>query len=56
MRRSISNIISKVIKQTSLPSIYEVNVLAALEERWAFFLKGIDDGIIKIDDTNSKYE
>ena len=56
VRRSISNIISKVIKQTSLPSIYEVNVLAALEERWAFFLKGIDNGIIKIDDTNSKYE
>ena len=56
MRGVISNIISKGIEQTSLPSIYEVNLVAAIEERWAFFLKGIDDGIIKIDDANSKYE
>ena len=56
VRGVISNIISKGFEQTSLPSIYEVNVIAAIEERWAFFLKGIDDGIIKIDDANSKYE
>ena len=52
-RGFISYIISKVIEQTS---IYEVNVLAAIEERWAFFLMEIDDGIIKIDDAYGKYD
>ena len=38
------------------PSVYEHNVLTAIEEQWAMFLHGIDDGTIPIESAMSKYD
>jgi preprotein translocase subunit SecA len=40
----------------AMPSIEENNILAAIEERWAIFLRKIDDGIIPIPNAKNEYE
>ena len=35
-----------------MPSVLEVNILSAIEEQWAMFLRKIDDGEILIEQAN----
>ena len=37
-----------------MPTVYESNVLAAVEEQWAFFLHRIDDETLKCEDADNK--
>ena len=39
-----------------MPSVYEVNMLSAIEEQWGIFLRKIDDGTIKIEQADSEYK
>ena len=39
-----------------LPTVYEYNVLAAVEEQWAVFLRKLDDGTIKCEDAENQCE
>ena len=38
-----------------MPSVYEHNLLTAIEEQWAMFLHGFDDKSISIEDSKSEY-
>lgn len=38
------------------PSVYENTVVAAIEERWALFLRDVDDGIIPISEMDKHYK
>ncbi len=38
-----------------MPSVYEHNLLTAIEEQWAMFLHGFDDKTISIENSKSKY-
>ena len=40
-----------------MPSVYETNILAAIEERWAMFLHNIDEAIdSSIEKANNEYK
>lgn len=42
---SLQNVKNKVM---STASNYEINVIAAIEEEWALFLRALDDGRISL--------
>jgi len=59
IRREHSSYDRQVINwatQEVLPSVYESNVLAAVEEQWAGFLSNLDNGTIKCEDAENQYE
>lgn len=38
------------------PSVYEITMVAAIEEQWAMFLRDIDDGVLSIESVHPAYE
>ncbi|EAR95365.2 helicase carboxy-terminal domain protein (macronuclear) [Tetrahymena thermophila SB210] len=45
-----------VFFQKTTPSVYEVNLLSAIEEQWSMFLRKIDEGLIPIEDAENEYQ
>ena len=39
-----------------MPTVYEANVLAAVEEQWAMFLRNVDDKTVKLEEAEKKCE
>ncbi len=39
-----------------MPAAKETNTLSAIEERWAIFLRKIEDGQIKIEEAEKEYQ
>jgi len=39
-----------------MPSMYETNLLSAIEEQWAVFLSKIDEGTIFIECAKAEYK
>jgi hypothetical protein len=48
---SVKDIVTNV-----MPSVYETNLLSAIEEQWSMFLRKIDDGTIQIEYAEKEYE
>ena len=48
---SVKDIVTNV-----MPSVYETNLLSAIEEQWSMFLRKIDDGTIPIEYAEKEYK
>ena len=48
--------IKDYISTTPTPTVYETNLLAAIEEQWAVFLHKIDEKIISIEKSEEKFD
>jgi preprotein translocase subunit SecA len=58
IREQEKNILTEIRNQFSTPtqSVYETNLLAAIEEKWSMFLKKIDDKELNIKNAQKKYD
>jgi superfamily II DNA/RNA helicase len=58
IRKSHNSYFNKVVNIFSeiMPTVYEANILSALEEQWAIFLSKLDDKVIKLEDAVREYD